>query len=346
MSVLSIAVTVGKHFMEERKGPFANSPFSSLIRNDWPASFYAEFPGEKFAGIKARASAGQGQWSEAPFMALLHKEITPSPQSGYYPVILYERGFRSFCLVMAQGSHALTANFGAKEAIAILKSRAGILRGVVPEWKRQGFSEGPFETYSRGNTTLGRIADDPWVSSIAFGKRYLVDAPPTPDEFTNDLASMLELYDHLVLRIGQRFLDEERAVEQLSMNGELPIDRAAGLDGALRVVHHKTVEWKHRNTKLVKQVKAELGSTCQGCGVALSSTYGEIGAGFIEAHHLTPLAQAPDNGIELTSKDFAVLCPTCHRIIHRLGCPSLEKLQRVVNPKVRAFYEDLLKQAG
>lgn len=346
MSVLSIAVTVGKRFVEERKGPFANSPFSSLIRNDWPASFYTEFTGPKFANIKAKASAGQGQWSEAPFMAFLHKETTVTPQSGYYPVILYERGFRSFCLVMAQGSHSLTSNIGAKEAISILKSRAAVLRSNAPDWQGHGFSEGPFETYSRGNTTLGRVADDPWVSSIAFGKRYLVDAPPALAEFTNDLASMLELYEQLVVRIGHRFIDEERAVEQLAMNGELPIDRSTGLDGALRVAQHKTVEWKHRNTRLVKQVKAELGSTCQGCGVVLSSTYGEIGAGFIEAHHLTPLAQAPDHGVELTSKDFAVLCPTCHRIIHRLGCPSLEKLKQVVNPKVRAFYEDLLSQAG
>ncbi|TFW31152.1 hypothetical protein E4O92_14580 [Massilia horti] len=168
----------------------------------------------------------------------------------------------------------------------------------------------------------------------------MVKTPPSLQEFRSDLNSMLELYEEVVRRVGRLFLQEEQAAEQLAASGELP--RTAGLDGALKVAHHKTVEWKHRNSRLVKQVKIELGCTCQGCGVTLSSAYGRIGADFIEAHHLTPLAQAPDQGVELTAKDFAVLCPTCHRIIHRLGCPTLDFLRETVNPKVRAFYEDLM----
>jgi 5-methylcytosine-specific restriction protein A len=342
--ILSIAVTIGEHFLEERQRQFAQSPFASLIRNDWPTAFSALFPAVKFPHIKAKASAGQGQWSEAPFMAFLHEDITSTPQAGYYPVILFERGFQSFCLVLAQGSHSLTEMFGAKKTSVILKSRAPTLRNAAPEWMRLGFSTGPFHTYSRGNTSLDTVADDPWASSIAFGKRYMVEAPPSLEEFKSDLNSMLELYQEVVRRIGRLFLEEEHAAEQLATSGELP--RAAGLDGALKVAYHKTVEWKHRNTKLVKQVKAELGCTCQGCGVTLSSTYGRIGANFIEAHHLTPLAQAPEQGVELTANDFAVLCPTCHRIIHRLGCPSLDDLRHIVNPKVRAFYKDLIQQAG
>jgi 5-methylcytosine-specific restriction protein A len=340
--IVSIAVTIGQHFLDERRRPFTQSPFASLIRNEWPNTFSSLFPTVKFPHIKARASAGQSQWSEAPFMAFLHDEITSTPQAGYYPVILFERGFHSFCLVLAQGSTSLEKLFGAKKTSAILKDRAPRLRDASPGWRDLGFSHGPFHTYSRGNTSPDVVADDPWAASIAFGKRYRVEAPPSLPEFTSDLNSMLELYAEAVRRIGRHFLEEERTAEQLATSGEL--HRAAGLDGALKVAYHKTIERKHRNSKLVRQVKKELGCICQGCGVALSSTYGTIGADFIEAHHLTPLAQTPDHGIELTAKDFAVLCPTCHRIIHRLGCPSLTELQETVNPKVRAFYEDLIQQ--
>lgn len=339
--VVSIAVTVGKHFLTERQRPFAQSAFASLIRNDWPATFPSLFPAVKFPHIKAKASAGQSRWSEAPFLSFLHREITSTPQAGYYPVILFEQGFESFCLVLAQGSTSLTDVFGAKKTSGILRSRAPVIRNAAVGWRDLGFSEGPYATYSQGNTSTGLVSDDPWASSIAFGKRYSVASPPSLSEFKSDLNSMLELYDAVVRRLGRRFVEEDRAAEQLATNGELPRD--AGLDGALKITHHKTFEWKQRNTKLVRQVKAELGYACQGCGVDLSSTYGKIGENFIEAHHLIPLAETPDQGVVLTAKDFAVLCPTCHRIIHRLGCPSVDELRKSVNPKVRAFYEDLIQ---
>jgi 5-methylcytosine-specific restriction enzyme A len=338
--IVSIAVTVGQHFLEERQRPFTQNAFASLVKNDWPVTFTSLFPAVKFPRIKAKASAGQGQWSEAPFLSFLHEEITSTPQAGYYPVILFEQGFKSFCLVLAQGSTSLTEVFGAKKTSAILRSRAPIIRNAAQGWRYLGFSDGPFATYSRGNTASGLVADDPWASSIAFGKRYIVATPPSLSEFTSDLNSMLELYQDCVRRLGKRFIDEDRSAEQLATSGELP--REAGLDGALKIAHHKTFEWKQRNTKLVRQVKAALGYTCQGCGVALSSTYGKIGENFIEAHHLIPLAETPDHGAVLTARDFAVLCPTCHRIIHRLGCPSLDDLRESVNPKVRAFYKDLV----
>lgn len=347
MDILSIAVDVGRRFQAERVKRFALSPFASMIRNEWPASFYRAFPDKTSANFKAKASAGMGQWNEAPFMAFLDSTVTKSPQSGYYPVILYERGFRSFCLVMAQGADLLKRTFGTKEALAILKSRVPLIQAAATGWKSRSFTAGPFHTYSRGDTRLGRGADDPWAVSVAFGKRYLLDSPPSLEEFVADLKAMLELYEAVVKSIGQQFITEERIAEQLSLSGELPQNTTAtafGLDGALRIAHHKSLERRARNSKLVKDVKAALGSACQGCGVTLSSAYGSIGTDFIEAHHLIPLAEAPKEGVSLSVADFAVLCPTCHRIIHKLGCPKLHVLREVVNPEVRAFYEKLPKR--
>jgi hypothetical protein len=55
-----------------------------------------------------------------------------------------------------------------------------------------------------------------------------------------------------------------------------------------------------------------------------SERYGEIGKGFIEAHHLRPIASLQE-GIAVTydiAADFAVLCSNCHRMIHRSADPS------------------------
>lgn len=340
MNGLQIALKIGKEFPEERTQPFRGNPLAHIIRNEWPASFAGELSKTQ-APIIAKASAGTGNWNAAPFIAFLDERITTSPQRGYYPVILYERGFNSFCLVMAQGADRLKINLGNKEALRELKKRAPKIREAASTWHAKGFSIGPFQTYSRGNSALGRNADDPWAVSVAFGKRYHIVNPPSLSEFLIDIHAMLELYENIYQKIGNTFSEEDIAVERLAATGEIPILGAAGLDGALQIDKHKKRERRERNSKLVKDVKATLGFACQGCDAVLDAVYGDIGKEFIEAHHLVPLSQVNAQGVQLTEKDFAVLCPTCHRIIHRLGCPPLEQLRKVVNPQLQDFYKSI-----
>jgi 5-methylcytosine-specific restriction protein A len=59
-------------------------------------------------------------------------------------------------------------------------------------------------------------------------------------------------------------------------------------------------------------------------GVKLSERYGPVAVGLIEAHHLRPISSL-EEGVPVTynvATDFAVLCPNCHRIIHRMPDPS------------------------
>jgi 5-methylcytosine-specific restriction protein A len=57
---------------------------------------------------------------------------------------------------------------------------------------------------------------------------------------------------------------------------------------------------------------------CQVCDVDLGEVYGDIGAGYIEAHHLTPFASLDGRATELDPRDdFAVVCPNCHRMLHK-----------------------------
>jgi hypothetical protein len=76
-----------------------------------------------------------------------------------------------------------------------------------------------------------------------------------------------------------------------------------------------------RNAKLVQTAKKAHGYTCQTCGFNFLKTYGEIGAAFIEAHHLDPLSERPESewseSLKTTIDGIAVLCANCHRMIHR-----------------------------
>lgn len=72
-----------------------------------------------------------------------------------------------------------------------------------------------------------------------------------------------------------------------------------------------------RNSKLVKDAKAEFGFVCQVCDFDFESVYGkELGAGFIECHHKNPLHEKDENYIS-TLNDVCVVCSNCHRMLHR-----------------------------
>jgi 5-methylcytosine-specific restriction protein A len=87
-----------------------------------------------------------------------------------------------------------------------------------------------------------------------------------------------------------------------------------------RLREHKRIE---RNQRLAKAAKKLHGYSCQACGFKFSTFYGKINQGFIEAHHLTPLAELKGKGMKLDPRtDFAVLCSNCHSTIHRFESPE------------------------
>lgn len=79
-------------------------------------------------------------------------------------------------------------------------------------------------------------------------------------------------------------------------------------------------------------LKEKLGYTCQSCGLKMSEKYGNIGSNYIELHHKIPYSQLKENDSrELQITDFCVLCPNCHRMIHRLeNADDIELLSEIV----------------
>jgi hypothetical protein len=54
---------------------------------------------------------------------------------------------------------------------------------------------------------------------------------------------------------------------------------------------------------------------CEACGFDYAERYGTLGEGFIECHHKTALAEGAVR--ETVLDDLALLCASCHRMIHR-----------------------------
>lgn len=76
------------------------------------------------------------------------------------------------------------------------------------------------------------------------------------------------------------------------------------------------------------------GWQCKGCGLDFKEKYGELGAEYIEVHHLFPISQTDGEHVVDPATELVPLCANCHAMIHRLKETEMtvEKLQSYINP--------------
>ena len=63
------------------------------------------------------------------------------------------------------------------------------------------------------------------------------------------------------------------------------------------------------------------GSACKACGLDLGARYGQLGAGKIHIHHVTPISQLGEHYLCDPATDLVPLCPNCHFICHQRTPP-------------------------
>jgi putative restriction endonuclease len=87
---------------------------------------------------------------------------------------------------------------------------------------------------------------------------------------------------------------------------------------------------RHRDRLLIAKFKAYMKDPrCEACGMNFAEFYGDVGAGYIEAHHKTPVALLQE-GTKTTINDLAGLCANCHRIIHKNQPMTVEQLTAIL----------------
>lgn len=77
------------------------------------------------------------------------------------------------------------------------------------------------------------------------------------------------------------------------------------------------------------------GYQCSVCNFDFENTYGEIGKGYIEIHHVMPLFSFTEEKTIDPQKDLIPICSNCHRMIHRKrnNIITVEELSRRITPK-------------
>lgn len=89
------------------------------------------------------------------------------------------------------------------------------------------------------------------------------------------------------------------------------------IEGQSKLAIHMRYE---RNNSLIRRIKENAIKSnpmmnCEVCGFSFFEKYGELGKGFIEAHHIRPLSETKE--IKTSRENIALVCSNCHRMIHK-----------------------------
>ncbi len=153
---------------------------------------------------------------------------------------------------------------------------------------------------------------------------------------SHDLAKVIETHAsdqadvELIGGVFERVSDEDRLLAE-----EFGYDAGSKYfrEGKAQLKVHLTRE---RRPQLVARAKQKWNNESGGqplcliCGFSFSDTYGSVGDGFIEAHHIIPISELASDTL-IGIDDLAPVCSNCHSILHRYRpWPSVNDLAALV----------------
>jgi 5-methylcytosine-specific restriction protein A len=244
-----------------------------------------------------------------PWISVFDPAITTSATEGYYVVYLFHVSEPLVHLSLNQGTTKVRTEFKARTR-EILRDRADLMRKRVAEFAA------PLSVTEIDLGSKARLPGD-YAVGHALGKSYRLDALPNENTLRSDLQTIVRAYRALTYRGG---IDAD-IESQSDIGAEFGVAATASITETRKYAYHRKIE---RNRTAAKQAKKFHGLRCQACDLDFSERYGEIGKGFIEAHHLRAIATL-EEGVAVSydiAADFAVLCANCHRMIHRSADPS------------------------
>ena len=99
-------------------------------------------------------------------------------------------------------------------------------------------------------------------------------------------------------------------------------------EGATRRVLVNAYE---RNRRAREKCLRHYGRTCAACDFNFQARYGEAAAGYIQVHHIVPIAKVGKAYRLNAITDLRPVCPNCHAVIHRREPPfSIKEVRQML----------------
>jgi 5-methylcytosine-specific restriction protein A len=156
----------------------------------------------------------------------------------------------------------------------------------------------------------------PWEGFELKVHRMSAAGTESPDKLQQEVADVAAICLALVLALLP--LEEDEAILPALFELGLP-------EGAKTRVEVNRYE---RNPVNRAACIAIHGSICSACGLDFGKSYGPLGAGYIEVHHLVPVSRMTADYVIDPARDLIPLCANCHAMVHRREPPvPLEELR-------------------
>ncbi len=298
---------IGSEFTAARGRPFAQDPLARFLRSELPLAL-AHALRPEHPHLLVRGSAGRSAWAAVPWVAVLDPAVTTSAQEGFYVVYLFSADMERLYLCLLQGTEAVLEEFGPAAGPLVLRERARFLERRVGE--REALPP-RMEIDLASPSLLPRGYEAAQVAA----RRYDLAALPGEAALWADLEAMLRAYSALV-HLGGLTATEDL----LDQAGTASLAEARNLALSARL---------ERRPDTRRRVLRHRGAACEGCGLDPARHMAlppglDPGRAPLDVHHLIPRAalRRPERFAYHVPDDFAVLCPTCHRLAHLQDDPS------------------------
>lgn len=297
---------------------------------------------------KVEGSPGKGNWAEIPWIGVFDKKITTTATKGFYIVYLFTADMGGVYLSLNQGWTFFEDNYRGQDP----REKIRVVSNSFRKKLNSGLSDFPDEKIDlRSNYKLAKGYE---LGHIC-GRFYLKNKIPEDAELINDLRNLIGVYRELIGIVGNNyenivkdFLSHDigKFLETKKNETELEIELLEEIDSP--VSPEKYREYKEGQKKLKQHIIRERNSQvideakknfklknkrvfCEICGFDFENKYGEVGKNFIEGHHKLPISKITEEFNKITSKDIALVCSNCHKMLHRKRpWLTVEDLKRLI----------------
>lgn len=297
-------VRVARDYSQERKKPFAGSDFGRFVRSEVVGEARKQLSTTDF-DLTVKASVGQGYWASVPWLAYFDPLITDTATKGFYVVFLVNPQKQTFVLSLNQAATEIYNEFGERRGLDVLARRARDFADRLPKYRKL-FSEDPIDLSSNERLPAG------YKAGHVFGRTYTATSV-AEEQLADDLKVMLTAYRALVDRGG--IVPTEIMQEEVG---------GSNIDETRRYILSRRIE---RSPRVRRDVLRSKPLICECCGLDPVRDYGCAG-GLVETpldvHHSKPLygMSIGETRRYVVPDDFLILCPTCHRMIHKQDDPA------------------------
>ncbi|CUJ92712.1 putative restriction endonuclease [Shimia thalassica] len=291
---------LAREYVFERVKRFAGSEFANFVRHDISVEAKKRLIFLPY-DLEVKASVGQSQWASVPWLDFFDPIVTDTATRGFYVVYLINADTEEIVLSLNQGTTEVYEEFGDnEEGRRILARRAIEMAERVADFSAH-FDNTPIDLGSNSSLPKG------YEAGHAFGRVYKANQID-PVLFYTDLENMLSAYRSLVDRGGRTPIDS-----MMDQSGSTDILETR------KFVLSKRIE-RAKNVRL--PVLERRGLKCEGCGLEPTKHYnyqGPIKNIPLDVHHAMPIRELSEGETRRYKipDDFLVLCPTCHRVIHK-----------------------------